>query len=183
MALSCQKAPQHREALSASISEDMVYIAASDIESTYGIYQESQVRFPIEEGLLSKSWYVKDILPTLDNRLTPPPNTIPTIDGLIQAARQAGLEVVSTDFQLLERGGGMPQLRGLIYVSHPRIVDNVSEKTVEGALKLCPFMEEMTPLNPGGHAFSHALRRLFARGFQGAAYYLKTSMHKNPNSG
>lgn len=161
------------------LPKEAVYIAHSDVETAYGADTPGELRFPIEVGMMSRNWYLTDVLPRLEPRikLSVPlqGSNIQRIKQYINEAVQRNyLTVYSSNGDIMSEQGRILQLRGLFVVAGPEIKTPFAWETVDSILKLCTVIQELKPLPKSGHAFTRGLwTSVFWRAFSGTSYYLK----------
>ncbi len=160
-----------RRALAAVLPDDAVWLAATDREVLGGAGEGDARRYPlnVHDGT---AWYWRDVAPKLEPRLafTGAP---PSARDVVARARARGLFVAALDRALIDPDDAAAHLRGLLWVVDGADSGDVDVKTVDAALRLCPFVDELhaRPLDAPG--FGHATELAFARGFDGAATFLR----------
>lgn len=166
-----------REAIQYELEENTYYFSQSDLEAMYGILEkkggQEKIRFPIEHGMYPNVWYRQWVLPSIEPRLASV-NTSQhqTSTDLIRFLYDQGETVASDQPTLLWSVSKNAELRGLLFFIQSSTHQQFTQKTLEAAVRLCPFIEKL-PAMPPTNLFHLNLYAHFARAYFGASEFLK----------
>jgi hypothetical protein len=165
-----------RKIIEGAIAPDDLYIISSDVEPFFALprnsWTKSERRYGIVADLLPRPWYISQVVPMMDSRVHFLQPGDGTLSEIVNEAFQDGLKVAAVDGTKLQGPGRTFQLRGPVYVVQQGINDELSVETVKAAIKMCEPLAGFVAPPEKGHIYSHALMKVWARGFDGAARYL-----------
>jgi hypothetical protein len=159
-----------RVAIVETLPVDAVYVSASDTEALYGVPTKDGIRFPIESGSMSRKSYTQS-LSLIDPRFEAV-GSLSSIAPLIESAYEKGWNIASTEVRLLWAGDRKPELRGLLFILNKKTDSFFGQNTVDAALRLCPFLEQLRVLPVIADPMERNFYAHFARAYHGAAQFL-----------
>ena len=121
-------------------------------------------------------WYAR-ALPQLDPRLQAA-SPLSSVAPIVDMAYAKGLSVASAEIRLLWHGGMTPELRGILFVLNKETKSNFGKSTLESALRLCPYIDQLRTLPLIADPIERNLYAHFARAYTGAAQYLRNTGKK-----
>ncbi len=150
--------------------------ALADVVSGPGKGSSMARRWPIDVALASSSpWYVRDVLPVLEPRIDWRAHStgVWSTAEIVEAALSRGLRLAATERRLVEATGARGRLMGFVWIADGALGEEITWATVEGAAVLCPFLDELEPIDEDAVILGRRTWSLAARAFDGAAQYLQ----------
>ena len=133
-------------------------------------------RAPIVSGIIRAPWFAETAV-ELDRRVVPYLQLGRSLPKLIDAMLAGGLTVATPEPQFMHRSTSrFAEVRGLLVVAGPDVSDDLTERTLDAALALCPLLTTLAAAPQGRHEVNTECWYAFAEAFTAAASFLDEAL-------